>query len=37
MMCVVPYLLPDLVKIIAASLLVSRLKKYMRKGNRQSR
>ena len=37
MMFVVPYLLPDLVKIIAASLLVSRLKKYMRKGNRQSR
>lgn len=27
-MCVIPYLLPDLVKIVVASLLVSRLKKY---------
>ncbi len=30
MMCVVPYLLPDLVKIAAASVLVVRLKKYMK-------
>lgn len=30
-MCVVPYLLPDLVKIVAAVLIVSAMKKYVRK------
>lgn len=31
-MCVVPYLVPDLIKIVAATALVTRLKKYMKLG-----
>ena len=29
-MCVVPYLLPDLVKIVCAAVLVAKLKRYMK-------
>ena len=30
MTCVVPYILPDLVKIVCAAALVTKLKKYMK-------